>query len=89
MCRRRAVSAACSDRTMDDCIIRTFKYRLRTTARDRCRLEKRKQEYRDLYNAVVQERESYFRANQAERIEGTVCPTRSGSTLCRSVPLAA
>ena len=47
---------------MDDCIIRTYKYRLRTTARDRRRLERRKQEYRDLYNAVVQERESHFRA---------------------------
>ena len=48
-----------------DSIIRTFRYRLRTTAADRRRLEKRKQEYRDLHNAVVQERESHFRAGRA------------------------
>ena len=48
-----------------DRIIRTYRYRLRTTATDRRRLTRRLREYRDLHNAVVQERESHFRARRA------------------------
>lgn len=65
--------------------IRTYRYRLRTTARDRRRLDRRLAEYRELHNAAVEERENHYAAKTA--IPPGALPERAPSYQGQTVEL--